>query len=157
MSAPPRIRRRAAVLLIGGACATIAAAAAAAGSTRHPAPPALGVAGRPAGSLAPGRAVPIAVTLTNRRRFPVRVTRVVVSIRRTPVRGCGVRSNFRIRPLRLRHPIRLRPRSTRTLAQLGYPRDRWPRLVMRDTSANQDGCAGARIRLVYSAAGRRAR
>ncbi|HEY3765289.1 MAG TPA: hypothetical protein VGL44_09025 [Gaiellales bacterium] len=157
MSTPRRLHRCAAVLVIGAACTTIGAAAAAAGSAHHPAPPALGVAGRPAGLLAPGRAVPIELALTNRRRFAVRVTRVVVSIGRTSVRGCGLRSNFRVRQLRLRRPIGLRPRSTRTLAQLGYGRVLWPRLVMLDTAANQDACADARVHLVYSAAGRRAR
>ena len=153
-----RARRAAAIGL--AACLLVAAAGAAAAASAHrrPARAGLGIAGRPAGRLSPGAGVPIDLRLTNRRRFALRVIRVTVSIRaKTSRRGCDARRNFRVRPLRLRHALRLGPGRSRTLAQLGYGRGRWPRIVMRDTAVNQAACAGARVALRYAATARRAR
>lgn len=157
--APSRARRAAAVGLLACLLVVAAGAAAAATSThRRPTRPALGIAGRPAGRLSPGAGVPIDLRLTNRRRFALRVTRVTVSIRaRTSRRRCDARRNFRVRALVLRRALRLGPGRSRTLAQLGYPRSRWPRIVMRDTAVNQAACAGARVALRYAATARRAR
>ena len=84
--------------------------------------------------------------------------RVTVSIRaKTSRRGCDARRNFRVRPLLLRHALRLGPGRSRTLVQLGYGRGLWPRIVMRDTPVNQAACAGARVALRYAATARRAR
>jgi len=77
--------------------------------------------------------------------------------RRKPHRRCDARRNFRVRALVLRRALRLGPGRSRTLAQLGYPRSRWPRIVMRDTAVNQAVCAGARVALRYAATARRAR
>ena len=153
-----RARRAAAIGL--AACLLVAAAGAAAAASAHhrPARAGLGIAGRPAGRLAPGAGVPIDLRLTNRRRFVLRVIRVTVSIRaKTSRRGCDARRNFRVRPLTLRHALRLGPGRSRTLAQLGYGRRLWPRIVMRDTPVNQAACAGARVALRYAATARRAR
>jgi hypothetical protein len=62
-----------------------------------------------------------------------------------------------VRPFALRHPLTLKPGRSRTLAQFGYPRGRWPRIVMRDTTSDQTTCAGARVTLRYTATARRAR
>ena len=154
-----RARRAAAIGLTACLLLAVAGAAAAASAAhRRPARAALGIAGRPAGRLSPGIGVPIDLRLTNRRRFALRVIRVTVSIRaKTSRRGCDTRRNFRVRPLMLRHPLRLGPGRSRTHAQLGYGRGRWPRIVMRDTPVNQAACAGARVALRYVATAWRAR
>jgi hypothetical protein len=154
-----RARRAAAIGIV--ACLLVAAAGAAAAASpthRRPARAALGIAGRPAGRLAPGTGIPIDLRLTNRRRFPLRVMRVTVSIRaKTSRPACDARRNFGVRPLMLRHALTLPPGRSRTLAQLGYSRGRWPRIVMRDTRRDQATCAGARVALRYTATARRAR
>jgi hypothetical protein len=155
----PHVRRAfvfgAVALLTAGAAG--AAAAAAAGGPRA-GRAGFAIAGRPAGRLAPGSGAPIDLRLTNRRHFAVRVTRLVVSVRAIAGhRGCGLGANFRIVPFRGRYPITLPAGRSRTLAQLGYPAGRWPRVEMRETGRNQDACAGARLALAYSGRARRAR
>jgi hypothetical protein len=157
----PSISSRAATsaALIAAVCLTaVGAAAAAAGGAHRAAGPGISIAGRPQGKLAPGTMLPIDLRLTDRRAFPVRVTRLAVSVRSvTPRPGCAARRNFRALPFHGRHPLVLRPGRPRTLAQLGYPAAAWPRVKMLDTGFDQTACARVRVALAYTATARRAR
>jgi len=151
--------RRALVVV---AVALLAAAAAGAADASAPGAHArragFTIVGRLTGRLAPGAGVPIDLRLTNRSRFPLRVTRLAVSVRAvTAPASCGARANFRARAFRGRYPIALPAGRSRTLAQLGYPAGRWPRIEMLETGKDQDACAGARITLAYSGTARRGR
>ncbi len=46
--------------------------------------------------------------------------------------------------------------TTRSLAELGIPRDHWPRVGMHNTVRNQDGCKGARLRFSFEVSDHRA-
>jgi hypothetical protein len=148
----------AAALIAAASLAAAGAAVAAARGAHHVAGPGIAIAGRPQGRLAPGRALPIDLRLTDRRPFAIRVTRLTVSVRSvTPRPGCAARRNFRALQFRGRHPLVLRPGRPRTLAQLGYPVAAWPRVQMLDTSFDQTACARVKVALAYTATGRRAR
>jgi hypothetical protein len=151
--------RRAAAVAAAAWLAVAAAGAAMAASASHPHAPAAGFAigGRVSGRLVPGARLPIDLRLINRRHFALRITRLAVSVRAVTTRpGCSGR-NFRVLGFRGRYPIRLPGGRSRTLAQLGYPTGRWPRVEMLETHRDQDACAGARITLVYSGSARRTR
>jgi hypothetical protein len=145
---------RAAILT--AAAALLAAAAVAGAAPRQRPGPGFAIAGRPVGTLAPGRALPIDVGLSNRRPYPLRISRITVAVRSVSGRGCAAGANFRAVPYRGR-PIRLAPWATRTLAGIGIRRALWPRVAMLDTRVSQDACAGARLVLRYAGSARRAR
>jgi len=139
------------------AIVTVAGGATAAGAQHRAAAPAVAIAGRPSGRLAPGGRVRIDLRLTDRRPFALRITRLVVTVRGVTPRGCAARRNFRALPFRGRSPIVLRPGRSRTLAQLGYADARWPGVAMLDTGSDQAACKGAHVALAYVATARRAR
>lgn len=117
--------------------------------------PSLRIRGVAPAPLRPGLSERLDLTLVNRRRVPLLVTRLLVRATVDPqhrAMGCR-RRDFAIHPIpRSAFPIRTRPRSARRLE----PRVA-PRLRMRNLSGrNQDACKGARLRLRYLGSVRRA-
>ena len=115
------------------------------------------IAGRLPRPLVPGASQPLNLRLTNRRRFGLRITRLTVGVTvdaRHAAAGCSSSANFRVMRLaKGAYPIRLRPRSTRTLRGLGVRR--LPLVVMRNLATNQDACQGARLSFRYKGRARR--
>lgn len=144
------------ILILAAAGALVAAVAVADAAPRKPAPAGFLVSGRPAGSLAPGGSVSIDLRLSNRRPFALRVTALTVAVRAASRPGCTPRANFATRPYGGR-PVVVPPKAVRTLSGLRIGRRLWPRVVMRDTAARQDACAGARLSLRFAGVARRAR
>jgi hypothetical protein len=143
-------------LALAAAGALVAAAAVADAAPRRSLAAGFAIAGRAAGSLAPGRSRPIDLRLTNRHPFALRVTSLSVSVSAAGRPGCAPRANFATRPYSGR-PFVVPAKAARTLGGLRIPRWHWPRVTMRDTAAPQNACAGAGLTLRYTGAARRAR
>jgi hypothetical protein len=95
-----------------------------------------------------GPPVPIDLVFSNRGWVDLTVTGVRATVAGTDARGC------RVEWFSVRTPdthVLVPARTTRSLAQLGVPRSRWPRLRMTDTSKGQDACRNAVITLHYVA------
>jgi len=144
------------ILLLAAAGALVLAAAAADAAPRKPAPAGFRVSGRAAGRLAPGGSLSIDLRLRNRRPFALRITALTVAVRAASRPGCRPRANFATRPYRGR-PVVLPAKAVRTLSGLHISRGLWPQVIMRDTAARQDACAGARLSLRFAGVAGRAR
>ena len=109
------------------------------------------------GVARPGVSHPLDLRLTNPHRHSLRITRVSVSIIVDQAHldaGCSRRRDFRSVPMPPRsYPIRLRPRRTMSLRQLGVRV--LPRVEMLRLPRDQDACQGARLKLRYGGRARR--
>ena len=110
--------------------------------------------------LHPGTSAPVNLVLFNRRHFALGITNLKVRIRidrRHARAGCSARRDYRIAQLKRRaYPIRIRAGDRRRLTGLGVRRKNLPRIKMINRATrNQDACKGAKLKLVYSGAGRR--
>ena len=118
------------------------------------------ISGHMAGRLSPGVTRPLDLSLRNLTPFDLSVTRVTVRLRgvKAPhadaTHRCTV-ADFAVRQLTVSHPITLPAKRATHLAALNLPRDRSPRVHMRNTSKNQDGCKGATLRLAYDGVAKR--
>jgi len=110
------------------------------------------------GPLSPGMAVPLNLALTNPHRFNLVVADLNVEIRQVESpnagadRPCTAR-DFIVSQISPTEALIVPARESPTLSTLGLPQGSWPRVGMRDTESNQDGCKGARITLEYSGTG----
>ena len=111
---------------------------------------AFGISGGPVDGLAPGAAVPVALSLTNPQNFPIQVTGITVSIDpASSVAGCDAAENYSVQQIPGdRYPLSIPANSTRTLTGSDRP------VLMMDNSltVNQDACKAATIYLDYSGA-----
>lgn len=123
----------------------------------QPAPAAFKISGTVDGPLVPGLAQRVRLTLRNPHKWPLLIHRVDfrLTMDRAHARaGCTLKVNYRRLMLpRKIYPLRLPPKSTRTLRQLGVTST--PAILMRNLPVNQDVCQGAQLRLRFS--GRSAR
>ena len=154
-----RVRVRADLpgILVALACAT-GVAVAKPGTHGH-AVRSFAISGSASRPMSPGHAVALNLRLTNRRKFPVLIRQVRISLSvdaRHRRAGCSVRRDFAVRQLPRRLPARAVPaRSRRTLRRLGVRR--LPRLVMPNLRRNQNACKGARLKLSFRGRAVRAR
>ncbi len=105
--------------------------------------------------LAPGASVPLDLGLTNRHGGPVEVARLTVGVARVrsvqadAAHPCTV-GDFGVIQFSGAYGFRLPASRTRTLAALGIPAARWPRVTMLDRPVNQDGCKRASLTLTFT-------
>lgn len=178
MRALPRSRsRRTALLLAAGCLAAVsvvqASIRASANKPVH-AHRRFDIHGRLAAPLAPGGSAPVSIQLSNRLRVTLWITSLRVGVmldRAHAARGCSPVRDFVVSQLpRGVYPIKLPPR---TFYRPGWPAHLWwpagawslralgvaalPAVTMLDLpQVNQDGCKGARLRLVFRARAYRA-
>ena len=105
------------------------------------------------------RPAAVDVEFTNHNVLPVDVTNVRVRVRRISAPNADARHPCRVDdyavvqiPAGVR--IALGRRSTSSLSTLAVSRADWPRVALRTSSANQDGCVGAVVSFDYTASRR---
>ena len=110
-----------------------------------------GVSGNLAGSLTPGRKVPLDLSLTNPQGFDIKVASVAVTVEESTSRpGCSGTQNFKVTQIPARrYPITLAAGQTRTLTQLGVADADKPQVEMLNQPWSQDACKNASITLSY--------
>jgi hypothetical protein len=108
--------------------------------------------------LAPGRSTPLDLDLTNHAASDVVITDIAVIVSSvaapaaTALLPCtvddfiGVAGHGR---------LRLAAATSTSLSEAGWDAASWPRVGMRNSISNQDGCKGASLVLEYSAEGHR--
>lgn len=111
--------------------------------------------------LAPGQMVPLDLTLTNPRGFPVSVSDLRVAVSRVNAPHADdqhpcTRDDFAVTQ-RDNLDIVLPGDAASTLTALAVPRSSWPQVGMRDRPLNQDGCKNAFLTLRFEATGTRDR
>lgn len=110
-----------------------------------------------AGQLAPGSSLPLDLGITNPNHKAMTLTNLSVAIKsvtRTEDAGnlpCGT-ADYTVTQYSGPYPLTVPPGST-SLSGLGITSNQWPKFTMLNTTANQDGCKGATLQLVYSGSG----
>lgn len=111
------------------------------------------IEGTPDRTLAPGsEPAAIDLRLTNPFGAPMTVTGLGVALDATDVAGCGI-DNYAVVPYDGPPALVVPAHSTRSLSQLGVPREDWPQVRMLNLPTNQDQCKGAVVQLSYSGTG----
>lgn len=111
-----------------------------------------------AGQLAPGTSLPLDLGITNPNKKALALTNLSVSIKsvtRTEDAGnlpCGT-GDYTVTQYSGPYPLTVQPGPSTTLSDLSIPENQWPQITMLNTTANQDGCKGATLQLVYSGSG----
>jgi hypothetical protein len=109
--------------------------------------------------VAPGLLVPIDVVLTNSHPDALRVTALAVTVtgvyapHATATLPCSVQ-DFVVDQVNEGFAVQVSGNESRSLSELGVPREEWPRVGMVDADENQDGCKNATLELGYTATGR---
>jgi len=110
-----------------------------------------GISGNLAGTLTPGRKIPLDLSLTNSQGFDIKVASVAVTVEESTNRpGCSGTQNFKVTQIPARrYPISLAAGQTRTLTQLGVADADRPQVEMVNRPWSQDACKNATITLSY--------
>ena len=116
---------------------------------------AFAISGRLTELLAPGRAVPLDLRLTNSRNTALRIR--LLSVRVVDVRApqadrahpCTA-GDFAVVQLAGSYGFRLPAHRSRSLSALGIASRRWPRVAMVNRPVNQDGCKRASLTLRFT-------
>ena len=110
-----------------------------------------GISGNLAGTLTPGRRIPLDLSLTNSQGFDIKVASVAVTVEESTNRpGCSGTQNFKVTQIPARrYPISLAAGQTRTLTQLGVADADRPQVEMVNRPWSQDACKNATITLSY--------
>jgi hypothetical protein len=107
------------------------------------------------GLLAPGRALPINLVISNPLRFDIRVVSVSAHIRDITTRdgapnpACHGSANATV-VAALSADVVVPAYETRSLEQLGDPQSDWPRVAMTDLATNQDACKATRFSITFA-------
>jgi hypothetical protein len=104
--------------------------------------------------LAPGLSAPVDLALTNPGASEIVISdlRVTLASVAAPNSDAGhpcTVGDFSVSQFSGGYGFKLGTFSTRSLSQLGFPAQLWPRVGMLDRPLNQDGCKGAQLRLIY--------
>jgi hypothetical protein len=110
--------------------------------------------------LAPGISLPLDLGITNPNNKSLALTNLSVSIKSVTRTAdaiarnlqCGT-ADYTVTQYGGPYPLTIAPGSSTSLSGLGIPANQWPQFKMLDTPANQDGCKGATLQLVYSGSG----
>lgn len=108
--------------------------------------------------ISPGVSARLDLTVTNphNQRLTVRGLTVTLPTVTAPnahaAHPCTI-ADFQIVQLPRSVVITVPAKTTKSLSALGVAANRWPRLTMIDSAANQDGCKGATLTLAYTATG----
>jgi hypothetical protein len=110
------------------------------------------IRGNLASPLSPGASVPLDVTLVNNLSWPIKITRLDVSVLEGTSRPvCSGTDNFAVTPFSGTYPITL-PQGTWQLSSLVSDAAKWPQVRMLNRAVSQDGCKGTTIQLSYDGA-----
>ena len=112
----------------------------------------------PTEPMAPGVRVPLDLLLKNSNDTKMSVTDVEVTVQKVEAPNSSDRlrclvGDFSVEQAADGIDLTLPPGTTRTLSALSLPSTQWPKVGMRNTSVNQDGCKGASLTLAFSADG----
>ena len=116
------------------------------------------ISGNLAGSLAPGVALPLDLTLTNPNQQKLSITNLTVTIKsvtkaaNAPAGTCST-SDYAVTQYSGPYPLAVAANGSAKLSALGTTSSKWPQVRMLNTASNQDGCKGATVTLAYSGFG----
>ncbi|MCO4276778.1 hypothetical protein NG701_20565 [Pseudarthrobacter sp. HLT3-5] len=118
------------------------------------------LSGNLARQLAPGTSVPLDLGITNPNNKTLGVTNLSVSIKSVTRTADAIARNlpcgtgdYTVTQYSGPYPLTVQPGSSTSLSGLRIESTQWPQFRMLDTPANQDGCKGATLQLVYSGSG----
>ncbi|RAX44614.1 hypothetical protein DQ354_14630 [Arthrobacter sp. AQ5-06] len=117
------------------------------------------LSGNLTGQLAPGTSLALDLGISNPNQKTLAVTNLSVSIKSVTRTAdaiarnlqCGT-ADYTVTQYSGPYPLEVPPGST-SLSGLGIPVNQQPQFRMLNTPANQDGCKGATLQLVYSGSG----
>lgn len=117
------------------------------------------LSGNLAGLLSPGTSLPLDLGITNPNNKTLALTNLSVSIRSVTRTAdaiarnlqCGT-ADYTVTQYSGPYPLAVPP-GTNALSGLGISANQQPQFRMLNTPANQDGCKGATLQLVYSGSG----
>ena len=117
------------------------------------------ITGSPTKPMSPGVQLPLDLRLRNSNRTSMSIHDLVVSVQRVDVpRSTGqlpcLVEDFTVEQAPDDIDLTLPPQATTSLSALALPSSQWPRVGLRNTSMNQDGCKGASLTLEFSASGK---
>jgi hypothetical protein len=114
---------------------------------------------RPGEQLAPGTSLPMDLGITNPNKKALALTNLSVSIKSVTRTADAIARDLQcstgdyvVTQYSGPYPVAVEPGST-SLSGLRIDSTQWPQFKMLDTPANQDGCKGATLELVYSGSG----
>jgi len=118
------------------------------------------ISGNLEGLLAPGRTLPLQLSLTNPNKKSLSVTNLSVtlqSVTRTKSaighgQPCTI-GDYAVSQYSGGYPLVIPGSTTMNLTQLGVSSGQRPQIQFLNTSVNQDGCKGATLQLSYSGSG----
>jgi hypothetical protein len=118
------------------------------------------ISGNLDGLLAPGRTLPLQLSLTNPNKKSLSVTNLSVTLqgvtRTSSAIGHGqlcTIGDYAVSQYSGGYPLVMPGSSTMTLSALGVTSNQWPQIQFLNTTLNQDGCKGATLSLSYSGSG----
>jgi hypothetical protein len=116
-----------------------------------------GIAGNLTGTLAPGLALPLDLTLTNPNNKPLAVTNLTVTVASVTraaaaTRACGT-ADYAVAQYTGPYPLTVPAGGSASLSGLGVPPGAWPKIAMVNAATNQDGCKGAQLTLAFTGSG----
>jgi hypothetical protein len=115
------------------------------------------ISGNLDGLLAPGKTLPLALSLANPNKKSLSVTNLSVTVQ-SVTRASGVTlpcliGDYAVVQYSGPYPLVVPGSSTKTLSQLGVTPSQSPQIRFLNTTSNQDGCKGATLSLSYSGSG----
>jgi hypothetical protein len=115
------------------------------------------ISGNLAGLLAPGVSRSLDLTLTNPNKKALSVTNLTVTVQ-SVARAAGVTmpctmADYQVTQYSGAYPLSVPGSGSASLSGLGVAAQYLPKVTMRDTPTNQDGCKGATLTLAYSGSG----
>jgi hypothetical protein len=109
--------------------------------------------------LAPGRSLPLDLTLSNPNKKSLSVTNLTVTVQSVARTTDAIAHNrpctsadYAVTQYSGPYPLTVPGSGSASLSTLGVA-SAWPKLAMLNTITNQDGCKGATLTLVYSGSG----
>jgi hypothetical protein len=112
------------------------------------------ISGTVDGTLAPGLSAPVNLTFSNPFSFAITVTSVTITVQDGTTRAgqsnpsCRGGDNFVVTAPLAATPV-VPGHATRSLEQLGVPRQAWPVVSMPNLPVNQDACKLTTFTLAY--------
>jgi hypothetical protein len=109
------------------------------------------------GLLAPGRSLPLDLTLSNPNKKSLSVTNLTVTVQSvkravSATSPCGP-TDYAVTQYSGPYPLTVPGSGSASLSSLHVASSAWPKVAMLDTTTNQDGCKGATLTLAYSGSG----
>jgi hypothetical protein len=116
------------------------------------------ITGSPTKPMSPGVHVPLDLRMQNPSKTSMSVHDLMVVVRRVDAPRATERlpclvEDFTVEQAPDGIDLTLPPEATTSLSALSVPNMQWPRVGLRNTSVNQDGCKGASLTLEFSASG----